>query len=236
MTPQPHRRRQAAAFAAPTGAGWARLALAWVLGGATGPGIAQPVPSPQEQQAATFDQRLAAAARTAQKAAAAVKVTYPDDWPAALGRPASGLFVTAKAEADWFVLVVSETAGCTEPQCALSYVHGWKAAKDDISLARPPALPMGHGVVADFEPAGYSSSRQAVDNAKLHFWRRGAWYEIDADLSREGKHIGPQAERRLMLPLGRSAVRRLTAAPSVEPPAQPGMPFAGPPASAGRRP
>ena len=235
MTPQPHRRRQAAAPDAPTGAGWAGLALAWVLGGATGPGHAQPVPSPQKQ-AATFDQRLAAAARTAQKTAG-VKVTYPDDWPAALGRPASSLFVTAKAEADWFVLVVSETAGCTEPQCALSYIHGWKAARDDISLARPPALPMGHGVLADFEPAGYSSSRQVVDNAKLHFWRQGAWYEIDADLSRDGKHIGPKAEHRLMLPLGRSAVKRLLSTISpAEPQSGLGTPIAGAPASTGRRP
>ncbi len=231
MTPQPHRRHQAAALASPTGAGWAGLALAWVLVGATGPGHAQPAPSPRKQ-AATFDQRLAAAAQTAKKTAAAVKVTYPDDWPAALGRPASSLFVAAKAEADWFVLVVSETAGCAEPQCALSYIHGWKAAKDDISLARPPALPLGHGVLADFEPAGYSSSRQTVDNAKLHFWRQGAWYEIDADLSRDGKHIGPQAERRLMLPLGRSAVKRLSTGTQ----AGPGTSIAGAPAPTGRRP
>lgn len=235
MTRQPHRLRQAAAPAALTGARWAGLALAWVLGGATGPGHAQPIPP--QRQAATFDQRLAAAAQTAQKTAAAVKVTYPDDWPAALGRPASSLFVAAKAEADWFVLVVSETAGCIEPQCALSYIHGWKASRDDISLARPPALPMGHGVLADFEPAGYSSSRQAVDNAKLHFWRQGAWYEIDADLSRDGKHIGPQAERRLMLPLGRSAVKRLlSTVSSAEPRSGSGTPIAGATPSTGRRP
>jgi hypothetical protein len=175
--------------------------------------------------AALFHQQLLAAAHAAQKATD-VKVTFPQGWPSALQR--KKLFAASQTGKDWFVLIVSETAGCADRDCALSYIHGWKASKKDISLASDPAIALGHGVLGHFEPAGYSSSRQSVDNAQLHFWHQGAWYEIDADLSRDGKYTGPAAERVIMLALARSAVERLAS--------RTGAPFAGNPLPAKRRP
>lgn len=173
-------------------------------------GFAADAKAGEPDATALFHQQLLAAAHAAQKATD-VKVTFPQGWPSALQR--KKLFAASQTGKDWFVLIVSETAGCTDRDCALSYIHGWKASRKEISLASDPAIALGHGVLGHFEPAGYSSSRQSVDNAQLHFWHQGAWYEIDADLSRDGKYIGPEAEREVMLPLGRSAVKRLAGAP-----------------------
>lgn len=191
---------------------WRRL-LRPVLQGAAGVvlGAGANTRAGEPEAGAQFHRQLLAAAQAAQKEVAGLKVTFPEGWPSALQR--KKLFVTSQTDKDWFVLIVSETAGCVERDCALSYIHGWKASRKDISLAKDPAIPLGHGVLGHFEPAGYSSSHQSVDNAQLHFWHQGAWYEIDADLSRDGKYIGPAAEREIMLPLGRSAVKRLAGAP-----------------------